>query len=1031
MKSMNMISTIGRRPVIAAPTAAPTKPISLIGVSMHAVGAEALVQALRDGEDAAARADVDADQDDALVGFQRVGDASVERVHVARRRRQSPIDMRVGLLEGGGRGARARPRRPRRPPPAPRRGAPAGAPRWRAGADEAARRRRRAGRGRASRPPRRRACRAGRRPRSGRASGRSRPRAGPAPRRRGSGGRRRRPREDRLDVVAVDALGRRRRRPRRARRRAGTRVIRAAVGELRVDVVLAQEDHRQVPDRGEVERLVERALVDGALAEERDGDAALPRHLLGQRRRRPRAACSPPTIAFAPRMPTRGSAMCIEPPLPRHRPVASRTARPSSASTSAPLARHVAVAAVGGRRGSRRRASAAQTPAATASWPSEVCTKPGISPSRYSSATRVSKARISAMRSKARWSSGRRVVRLSTYQGLAQIGAGPVLQSDSMTSSTPVLLPAAGAGGDRGDGSTGARGGGRSVAEGPAAGRARDRQGGHRRRRAGATAWRRDRRRARRHRAGRRGAAPSRRRGRRCGWPPARRTAAAPGGPRPPRRDSRAAHAGRAAAGRAARRPARRGGGRQLGVDPLDRRHRPARADHAVRRRAARPPTARRRPRPRPSGATGRRPRPRRGPRRADRHAAGDRAAHDREPADPAVPPRPRLDATHLLAQKERAGRGRVGVNDLLVQAIAETAVRHPLLAAAFVAGRTAAACVQRDAIDVGLAVATDRGLLVPVIRGAHEQGLAGIAAERPRLIDAARARAARAGGHGRRRRSRSRASRRCGVDRFTAMVNPGESTIVAVGRTVEKLVPRGRTHLRRADAHHHAELRPPRGRRRRRRRRAGRARGAARRGHGMAAVSGRVLVLGAASGIGHACADALHEAGWHVLGGDMAEIEPGGVVAESAVFDVRDLEAVEAGLARAAGPFDALVNAAGPARVAPIPEITPKGWSLLIDVNLTGAFNVLQRRRAAHHRRRLDRDHLLGRLAAAGPRPRALLRVEGRRRGAVALRRARARAARHPLQRRRARRRAHAADGAVSRPPARSSRRVHRRRPR
>ena len=34
MKSMNMISTIGRSPVMAAPTAAPTKPISLIGVSM-------------------------------------------------------------------------------------------------------------------------------------------------------------------------------------------------------------------------------------------------------------------------------------------------------------------------------------------------------------------------------------------------------------------------------------------------------------------------------------------------------------------------------------------------------------------------------------------------------------------------------------------------------------------------------------------------------------------------------------------------------------------------------------------------------------------------------------------------------------------------------------------------------------------------------------------------------------------------------------------------------------------------------------
>jgi NAD(P)-dependent dehydrogenase (short-subunit alcohol dehydrogenase family) len=108
---------------------------------------------------------------------------------------------------------------------------------------------------------------------------------------------------------------------------------------------------------------------------------------------------------------------------------------------------------------------------------------------------------------------------------------------------------------------------------------------------------------------------------------------------------------------------------------------------------------------------------------------------------------------------------------------------------------------------------------------------------------------------------------------------------------------------------------------------------------------SGRVLVLGAASGIGQACAGALADAGWHVLAGDMAEIEPGGAVAQSAVFDVRDSAAVEAGIARLAesGTFDALVNAAGLARVAPLTEITDKGWSLMIDVNLTGAFNVLR----------------------------------------------------------------------------------------
>ena len=129
-------------------------------------------------------------------------------------------------------------------------------------------------------------------------------------------------------------------------------------------------------------------------------------------------------------------------------------------------------------------------------------------------------------------------------------------------------------------------------------------------------------------------------------------------------------------------------------------------------------------------------------------------------------------------------------------------------------------------------------------------------------------------------------------------------------------------------------------------------------------------------------------------------------------MFDVRDPEAVEAGdrAPGGDGPIDALVNAAGLARVAPLAEITPKGWDLLIDVNLTGAFNVL--RAAAPHLRDggVDRDHLLDRLGDAGLRPRALLRVQGRRRGAVALGGARARA--------------RAASAATSSRPASSARR-------
>jgi len=148
------------------------------------------------------------------------------------------------------------------------------------------------------------------------------------------------------------------------------------------------------------------------------------------------------------------------------------------------------------------------------------------------------------------------------------------------------------------------------------------------------------------------------------------------------------------------------------------------------------------------------------------------------------------VDATHLLAVK--VAHAGVGVNDLLIQAIAETAVRHPALATAYV-DDDPPYLQRRESIDVGLAVATDRGLVVPVVRAAHEQGLATIAADRKQLVASARAgRLSLEAMSGGAITLSSLAA--LGVDRFTAMVNPGESTIVAVGRTTEKLVPRGRT---------------------------------------------------------------------------------------------------------------------------------------------------------------------------------------------------------------------------------------------
>ncbi len=109
-----------------------------------------------------------------------------------------------------------------------------------------------------------------------------------------------------------------------------------------------------------------------------------------------------------------------------------------------------------------------------------------------------------------------------------------------------------------------------------------------------------------------------------------------------------------------------------------------------------------------------------------------------------------------------------------------------------------------------------------------------------------------------------------------------------------------------------------------------------------MADVNGAALVVGGASGIGSACAEALRTAGWPVLIADLkADGERGSIA-----VDVRDREAVTAAVAKATaehGTLGAVVYAAGTARVTPILEIDEREWELVMDVNLTGAFNFLQ----------------------------------------------------------------------------------------
>lgn len=135
-----------------------------------------------------------------------------------------------------------------------------------------------------------------------------------------------------------------------------------------------------------------------------------------------------------------------------------------------------------------------------------------------------------------------------------------------------------------------------------------------------------------------------------------------------------------------------------------------------------------------------------------------------------------------------------------------------------------------------------------------------------------------------------------------------------------------------------------------------------------MAAVSGAALVVGGASGIGRACAEALAAGGWPVV---VADLKPSAEDPEAVAVDVRDPAAVATAVATAVerhGELGTVVYAAGTARVTPILEIEPAEWELVLGVNLSGAFNAL--RASAPHIREGGSFTAISSIDSAAPVP-------------------------------------------------------------
>jgi pyruvate dehydrogenase E2 component (dihydrolipoamide acetyltransferase) len=146
------------------------------------------------------------------------------------------------------------------------------------------------------------------------------------------------------------------------------------------------------------------------------------------------------------------------------------------------------------------------------------------------------------------------------------------------------------------------------------------------------------------------------------------------------------------------------------------------------------------------------------------------------------------VDASRLQSWREAARRKpgceHVSVTDLLVKVCAEALRRHPRLTASWRDGSLAAGA----GVHVGIAVATDDGLVVPVVHGADALPLGAISARRREIAEAARA--------GRLKAEDVQGGvftisnlGMYGVDAFQAIVNAPQAAILAVGRIVERPV--------------------------------------------------------------------------------------------------------------------------------------------------------------------------------------------------------------------------------------------------
>ncbi|PZF76174.1 pyruvate dehydrogenase complex dihydrolipoamide acetyltransferase [Aestuariivirga litoralis] len=149
-----------------------------------------------------------------------------------------------------------------------------------------------------------------------------------------------------------------------------------------------------------------------------------------------------------------------------------------------------------------------------------------------------------------------------------------------------------------------------------------------------------------------------------------------------------------------------------------------------------------------------------------------------------------------LLATRERlnasAPKGadgtplwKLSINDFIIKAMAAALQKVPAANVTWAGD----AILQHRGSDVGVAVAVEGGLFTPVIRAAEAKTLTAISAEMKELAARARARKLVPSEYQGGTTAISNLGM-YGIEQFTAIINPPQATILAVGAAVERFVP-------------------------------------------------------------------------------------------------------------------------------------------------------------------------------------------------------------------------------------------------